>query len=268
MKTIKKVCLMQKLFLLLLVFIISSCNPRKEVPVTLKSAEIVGDMSEYFTIVDNQYSIVKEKGKDCFRINIEIKRTDKEFDFKYDIADLASRGYLKISCDLFGENNQPTFIAENVYGSEDFDENDIIKLQPGTTGWLEFSWCRKQDEIMKTKTIAFKSYIDEGGIPQKINSYSDDSQSTTTQYSSKSSGTTNWNSILDSYESYVDKYIKLLKKANEGDMSAMTEYVNMLEKAEELSEKLENADDDLTTAQAQRFLKIQTKLLEAAASGL
>jgi hypothetical protein len=62
----------------------------------------------------------------------------------------------------------------------------------------------------------------------------------------------------------VDKYIKLLKKANEGDMSAMTEYVKMLEKAEELSEKLENAEEDLTPAQAQRFLKIQTKLLEAA----
>jgi hypothetical protein len=122
--------------------------------VNLKSPEIVGDMSEYFTIIDNQYTIVKEKGKGCFRINVEIKRTDKQFDFDYDIADLASRGYLKISCDLFGENNQPTFIAEDVYGSEDFDENDIIRLQPGSTGWLEFSWCRKQDEIMKTKTIA------------------------------------------------------------------------------------------------------------------
>jgi uncharacterized membrane protein (DUF106 family) len=59
----------------------------------------------------------------------------------------------------------------------------------------------------------------------------------------------------------------LLKKANAGDMSAMTEYVEMLEKAQEFQESLENADDDLTPAQLQKFNKIQMKLVNAA-SGL
>lgn len=81
----------------------------------------------------------------------------------------------------------------------------------------------------------------------------------------KKSGNTNWDKVLADYEAYTDKYIKLLKKANAGDMSAMTEYVEMLEKAQEFQESLENADDDLTSAQMQKFTKIQMKLANAAA---
>jgi len=57
----------------------------------------------------------------------------------------------------------------------------------------------------------------------------------------------------------------LLKKANAGDASAMTEYMEMLTKAQEFQESLADADDDLTPAQLQKFTKIQMKLANAAA---
>lgn len=72
-----------------------------------------------------------------------------------------------------------------------------------------------------------------------------------------------WDKVLDSFEEYTDQYIKLMKKALEGDMSVVTEYGSMMEKATELSEKLESAESRLSDDQLNRFTKIQTKLLNA-----
>ena len=72
--------------------------------------------------------------------------------------------------------------------------------------------------------------------------------------------TKKWDETLDSYEKYIDQYIKLYKKAMTGDASALTEYASMMEKATEFAEKLEEAGDDLTTTQMNRFIKLQTKL--------
>ncbi len=79
----------------------------------------------------------------------------------------------------------------------------------------------------------------------------------------KNSGSKNWDKVLVDYEAYTDKYITLLKKSKAGDMSVMTEYMEMLEKAQEFQESLENADDDLSPAQMQKFTKIQMKLMNA-----
>ena len=72
-----------------------------------------------------------------------------------------------------------------------------------------------------------------------------------------------WNKVLDEFEKYVDQYIKTLKKAKSGDVSAMTEYVELAEKAQKLSEKIENAEDEMTAAQTQRYLKILKKMTAA-----
>ena len=48
----------------------------------------------------------------------------------------------------------------------------------------------------------------------------------------------NWDKVLDDYESYVDSYLKLYKKAMDGDASAMSEYINMLDKAQSFQRKL------------------------------
>lgn len=73
-----------------------------------------------------------------------------------------------------------------------------------------------------------------------------------------------WNVALDSYEEYVDSYIKLLKKSKAGDTSALSEYPEMMKNAQDLSEKMENANEELTSEQMSRFLKIQTKMSNAA----
>jgi vacuolar-type H+-ATPase subunit H len=74
----------------------------------------------------------------------------------------------------------------------------------------------------------------------------------------------NWDDVLKSYETFIDKYISLSKKAQKGDVSAMTEYVEYMEKATELADKMKDADDALTPSQSAKFLKLQTKLANAA----
>ena len=79
-----------------------------------------------------------------------------------------------------------------------------------------------------------------------------------------STGSEDWNELLKSYEEYVDKYISYLKKASEGDMGALSEYPALLEKAQEFSDKMKNAESDMSASQWAKYNKITLKMLEAA----
>lgn len=77
---------------------------------------------------------------------------------------------------------------------------------------------------------------------------------------SMSDDSNDWDEVLDSYESYVDQYIALYKKAMNGDMSAMSEYGSFLEKASDLGQKMSDATDEMSPAQVRRYREIQEKL--------
>lgn len=70
--------------------------------------------------------------------------------------------------------------------------------------------------------------------------------------------------ILDEYEEYCDKCIALAKKEQAGDMAAMTEYASLLENAQSLESKLENAGEEMSPAQLVRLTKIAEKMAKAA----
>lgn len=70
--------------------------------------------------------------------------------------------------------------------------------------------------------------------------------------------------MLDSYEEYVDEYISYIKKASNGDMSALEEYPKLMETANEFSEKIEKCQGVMTPSQLSRYNKISMKMLEAA----
>jgi hypothetical protein len=74
-----------------------------------------------------------------------------------------------------------------------------------------------------------------------------------------------WDAVLESYDTYIDQYIILMKKAANGDASAMTEYASMMGKATDLSNKMSKAGNDLSASQMAKFMKLQTKLASAAA---
>lgn len=86
---------------------------------------------------------------------------------------------------------------------------------------------------------------------------------TKSTFTTSDSKDSDWDSVLDEYEKLIDKYISLYKKAQNGDISAMSDYVGVLESAEKLQTKLEKAESELTTAQMSRLTKIVTKMTNA-----
>gem|GEM_PF-3843139 len=114
-------------------------------------------------------------------------------------------------------------------------------------------WCG--DEEMDTPEIySSDSGDDEAGEIDEAALFSDSSD--------------DWDSVLNDYEAFVDKYIALLKKANSGDMSALNEYVSYMQKAQGLAEKLSGASGNMTSAQMNRYLSITQKMSSAAVDAL
>lgn len=127
---------------------------------------------------------------------------------------------------------------------------------------LEYNFVNKEYKRQK----AYFEAIDGVTLDISLSWAEKVSSSSSNSYNSSSSSkksSKNWNKVLDEYEKFVDQYIKTYKKAMNGDMSAMGEYANLLEKAEALEDDLADAEDELTTAQMNRYMKITEKLSNA-----
>jgi len=91
---------------------------------------------------------------------------------------------------------------------------------------------------------------------------SDSAEEETVIASNSSKGSENWDALLKSYEDYIDHYVVLMKKAKNGDLNAIAQYAEYMQKATDLQEKIENSQGDLSISQSAKFLKLQSKLLK------
>ena len=101
-----------------------------------------------------------------------------------------------------------------------------------------------------------------------VNVYEDNLSGSITTYSDNenfSSGK-DIDALLDDYEDFVDEYIKLMKAAANGDMTAMTKYASVLESAQDVYTDLAEVQSDMTSAQVARYLKIVKKMTDATKS--
>ncbi len=73
---------------------------------------------------------------------------------------------------------------------------------------------------------------------------------------SEGGGDASIDELIDSYERYMTECIGLARKIKEGDTSAMTEYHDLYEKAEDLSKRLEDMKGEMSHAQANRLARI------------
>ncbi len=113
----------------------------------------------------------------------------------------------------------------------------------------------------KKSETAVDETIDETTVMEAVDPASDTlAESAEAEAEPSSSQSTNWDALLDEYEDYMTQAVKMAKKAQSGDMSVMTEYASLLEKAESLQKKLESAEADMTPAQVARLNKIAMKL--------
>lgn len=250
----------------------SSCGSKiTEVTVKNKSTEIQGDLNNYLEIVEGSYKILMA-GNDLI-LNIKLRAIKK----------LEEPNLDEIRAELLDKSDMPlvgvgTFNVSHWNSSNDIDKiNDALKKGSGEIAiqLIYSSWGNKckESEALKIASEKAKSFSiiskvkentsynssDDADDTSIISNDDEDDNKTTSKNSSK-----NWDKVLSDYESYTNQYIKLLKKANAGDISAMTEYVNMLQKAQDIQESLSDANDEMTPAQLQRFMRIQEKLINAA----
>lgn len=109
------------------------------------------------------------------------------------------------------------------------------------------------------------SSSDEGSSYYNDDESSDDDDDDTEEVSSSSSSSSSseWDEILDQYESYVDEMVSLYKKIQAGDQSALIDYTEALKDAQSLSNKLAKAKGSMTAAQVRRYTQILNKYSKA-----
>ena len=242
-------------------FTLSSCESKKQLKTLPQSTGISGELQGCFEVVDKEI-VASEDNWPIW--NVEMRRTDKPFPWedgitlaKFSETYIDGRSYCKVGFGLetFDENgglidkrSATTTGLSGPYSSDDIF--DLLKLQPDKTGFIR--WDGAKEEKMKGK-ITFR-------ITSAVEIVEGDCQDNVSEVS-------NWDKVLDAYESYVDKYIACMKKAAAGDLDAISQYASILEKAEELGEQLENASGTMTAKQIERYAKINSKMLEKASGG-
>ncbi len=256
---------------LMALMFLGSCSGPSEREVTAKDVEISGLANKYLKVVDGSYKFTNN-GNDAFiTVKFELKKKPSEKicqDYVY--------GGFRINAT--GESGE--IFNTGVYGfkTEDNDVNKIIDLintgDIGAKKSISFKWdyygVSKDDgkpifnkatsfEVIDDRTFIFCSEKEKETTT--ISSDNNNSSSTTKE----TGNSEDWDAVLKSYENYIDQYIKLMKKAQNGDMDALTEYAKMMENATELSEKMSNAGDDMSASQMAKYMKLQTKLANAAA---
>lgn len=259
----------------------SEDEEKEDMVLTPATTNVKGVLGQYFEVVYKDYTIKNRV------LTVEIMRSDDEYAF--DIKGVKPYGY-------YGQGVK----AHAGLGIEILDEyGDVIDKKAASATGL--SGMYSDDDMIEalhlglgeTGTVRWSFYFDKDAKPAEFrltsayevvetsDSSSDDSSSSGYGYgysSSSSYGSSSddddsdrsssddedWDSLIDSYEEYVDKYISYMEKAMKGDMSALAEYPSLLEKVEEYSTKMDKAKGNMSSAQMSRYMKITNKMTEAA----
>lgn len=265
----------------------TSCNNAKDgkVELDVTNAEVEGDNNDIVSIEDGNYTLVgtvkEDMGQELYiqvkvRLKNPVKKSAEEISFvtgnvNLEIIDENDMSMIKLP---LKENEEfKKFITE---GKE--DDTKEFKFSYVMNDKDQYAQIMKEAKSVKLVDLSLYNYentdmiADEGSASydEDIDNSSDidnsdDNDETSDDDSSfdETSEDNNLDELLDKYEEYYDTYISLMKKAKNGDMSAVVEYGKYLKKSQELSKKIEQAKGDLTTSQLARFQKIQMKLMKA-----
>lgn len=249
----------------------SSCSdePSGSETATLKpqSTKVSGALSHSYEVVDKEYMTTNDGYSSMLAVSI--KRVSDDLPFvpnetsPYGVSSMGKDTHVGIGIELFDENgnsietiNASEGGSSGVYSHEDIVS--IINLQKGETATVR--WSIDDALVSKIKSFKITTAMEKSNDSEGTEG-SDDSNEPESNVSQKGSGSVD--KLLDSYEGYIDKYIVFMKKASKNDMSAMEEYPKLMEKAQKLGTELDKNQGDMSSAQMQRFLALQTKFTKA-----
>ncbi|PCJ26764.1 MAG: hypothetical protein COA97_05060 [Flavobacteriales bacterium] len=236
-----------------------------EATIKPRSIKIKGHLSDYLEVVEGKTKVVAIEEYILYQINFSVKVksigiTDEIF---YGLED-DNNGPLHLT--IIDDTGAPISGWDNISSiySDDSKIQDLLKKE-GEEYWITFNTTKNVSErgaIEKlfNEMVSFNTISKPKQKPEKEITASSTSSETT----SKSGGSAEWDSLLDDYEEMYDDYIKLVKKAQKNDNSALSEYPKVYAKMITISQKLEKAGDDLSPEQITRFMEIQVNAMQAA----
>lgn len=228
-----------------------------EVTIKAKSTSIKGDLGDYFEVVDKDYVLKVEEGSIMGGaiISVEVKRTDKDFDFKTDnINPFGTNGsedyHVGFGIELLGESGPITVKQATEggmggpYSSEDV--TGLMKLKKGETGYIRWS----VDKLDGLKSFQLSSAL------QK------EEHSSSSSSSSDVAG--DCEQFCSDYEAFADEYVAFMKKykANPSDATILSEYSEMVSKVADMQTSSKDCAADAKVAA--RITKAAAKIAKAA----
>ena len=265
-----------------LLMCLASCS--EENSVTLKVEAELGELANYIKLTDQEVVVNMSDEKDDDGVDCKVITSSLALEVTKSVA---SNYGMYFDVEVLDENHVkigtlPHFDIEDGYDSDNGDlshflnagsvraqmraSKKVVKLTPKD----QEKWNKilKEGVYIPIKpsfsSAKYAKYEAKSSKTEDTESSNGATTEDEDQADSSSASSQDWDAMLDSYEEYVDKYISLLKKAAEGDMTAMTEYPALLSKAQEFSDKMENAKGSMSASQLVRYTKITEKMLKAA----
>lgn len=269
----------------LALFTITSCgggakDGKKELDVT--NAQVEGDNNDVISIEDGKYTLVGsikgEMGQELYiklkiRLEEPIRTSADKINFEngsvsVEIIDKNDVALLNYPLPIQDGMSFKKFITEGKEG--DVKEFKFLFLMNNKE-----QYAKIMDEAVSVRLVGMSiqgnDNLDAKDETKVVSSDEENDDNTEigeedndNDLSETTSGDENFDEWLNEYEEYCNSYIALMKKASNGDMSAIAEYTKMLQKAQKMSKKMEDVKGNLTPAQLAKFQRIQAKLMKAA----
>lgn len=260
----KNIALIATLAAGLILAVCASCSSKKSEPksvdLNIEKSEVYGDNAERISVVPGKYALKLDE-----RMSIKIKLKLEE-----PVAE-------KISF-----VNGPSLRLKTADGLDAVDDFQQMKLADGESQKMQtfltqpagteqefvfindFSYDKAEEVIDVAKSFTLDG-LDIVYEEEETGTADSSTADETAEAGGESLSSEEVDQLLKDYEEMVDSYVSAAEKAQEGDLTALADYANVLSKASSLAERLEKMDGELTPAQAQRFAELQVKLAGAAA---
>lgn len=229
-----------------------------------ESVTVSGELGPGYKVVDRVYNY--EDGMMGKEITVELERTDAELPFDPDdnVENFDEYSY-KNPCVLVGFGIEVLDANGNILDKKAAtslpysrsDIKDIAKLKPGERGSIKFSLYNDNGDKARKFRIS-SAFEDKGGAKGGGKTAASSSSNSDGNYIG-SSGSVDYDKMLDAYEEYIDEYVAYYKKVKNGDTSASSQIGSLMKKAEEFGNTLSKAKGEMSTAQWDRYLSLMKK---------
>ena len=229
-----------------------------------ESVLISGPIGEYLKFEGEAFNLEYQGTQDPFardivqtwNMKVLLKRTNKKLEWDLETV---NGNYTGIELTVLDKNGTPVSNSPKIECSGHKLE-DLLGLKSGETAWIEFTTSSgdpMEEDVISTWS-SFTAMSEIGFVKEDTDDVID-----TNVEANNETNSDEWDKMLDEYEGYVNSYIKLFKKSQEGDLSAMTEYLVVMTKAQSTFEKMDKVRGDMSSKHVGRMMRIQTKMLSA-----